>query len=192
MTISIKYQQVLQQDGSVFSVQWLDFPESSAKAITAPRVLDRYLQYVRKITLSLIRPTLAANGVQFRLAGSSWAVLSFAPPELVTGDGWEEVRMLINGGFMAMQGGCQWGVFSVFAERTDEGRRVKVQLSEFCPMLMGKAAKSRLRKQLYKYTQAYVHKVVTVSFLSRLYRDITGVKAQHTVDEVKVREGTAI
>jgi hypothetical protein len=190
--ISVKCQQVLQPDGSVFSVQWLELPEPCAKGVTAPRILDRYLQYLRKITLSMVRPTLAANGVQFRLLGSSLSILSFAPPQLITGDGWEEVRLTLTGGLALQKGGCQGGAFSVIAERTETGVAAKVQLSEFCPTLLGKAPASWLRKQLYKWTQAYVHKLVTVSFLSRLYRDLTGVKARTHVEKVTVRQGTPI
>jgi hypothetical protein len=185
----IACQQILEQDASVYSVQWLVLPESCAPRVTAEFLLDRYLKLVRNWTWSLIRPALSAEGVQFRILNTPLVLLSFGPAEYPGGEGAGEVHLRVNGGLLVQPRECDRGLFSLYAEEVAEGVRVRVQLSDYCPLLLGSARPSRLRRLLYRVTQAYLHKVVTVRYLAELYRELTGEKPNPRVLQVKVREG---
>jgi len=154
-------------------------PQSCAPRVTAEFLLDRYLKLVRNWTWSLIRPELSAEGVQFRILNTSLALLSFGPAEYPSGEGSGEVHLRVNGGLLVQPRECDRGLFSLYAEEVAEGVRVRVQL----------ARASRLRRLLYRVTQAYLHKVVTVRYLAELYRELTGEKPNPRVLQVKVREG---
>lgn len=188
----IACQQILLQDASVYSVQWLVFPERYAHLITAPLLLERYLKLVRDCTFSLIRPVAGAGGIEFRLLASSLALLSFAPPQRVFGEDREEVHLVINGGLLVQARECDRGMFSFSAEKAEGGMRVTVQLSDYCPLLLGSRTPSRLRRLLYRFTQAYIHKRVTVRYLSTLYEELTGGEIRTRVKKVRVKEGRDI
>jgi len=69
---------------------------------------------------------------------------------------------------------------------------VSLQLSEFCPLILGSRSPSRIRFWLYRLTQAAIHRLVTVRFLVMLYREMCGVSARARVVAVKVREGQPV
>lgn len=182
-------QQILEQDASVYSVQWLVIPDPHARQVTAQLLLDRYLKLVRNWTFTLIRPRVVADGVQFRLLDTSLALLSFGPPEYLAGEEDGEVRLRINGGLLVQPRECNRGLFSLYTAREGEGARVTVQLSDYCPLLLGNARPSLVRRLLYRMTQAYLHKIVTVRYLVDLYRELTGEKVSPRLIKVQVREG---
>lgn len=182
-------QQILEPDASVYSVQWLVLPDPLLRPVTPRFLFERYLRLVRDWTFSLIRPAQNEEGVQFSLLGSSIALLSFQPPEYPKGEGEGEVHLRINGGILVQPKECDRGLFSLFAEREPGGVRVTVQLSDYCPLLLGSARPSLLRRQLYRLTQAYLHKIVTVRYLAELYRELTGEKVRLKVQKVRVRQG---
>jgi hypothetical protein len=188
----IACQQVLLQDASVFSIQSLVFPERYAHLLTAPLLLERYLKLVRDWTFSTIRPVAGVEGIQFRLVASSLAFLSFAPPRHVYRQEREEVHLRINGGVLVQARELDKGMFSFFAERAEGGLRVTVQISDYRPLLLGGESPSRLRRLFYKLTQAYIHKVLTVKYLSSLYRELTGEEVLPGLKKVRVREGEEI
>jgi hypothetical protein len=185
----IACQQILQRDASVYSVQWMDFPSRYAQLIGAPQLLERYLRLVREFTFSIIRPVVSAEGIEFRLFGSSLAVLSFAAPTRVCGPLSEELHLFINGGLLVQARQCDRGQFSFLVERGEGDLRVTVQLSDYCPLLLGNSKPSRLRRLFYRLTQAYLHRMVTVKFLSCVYRELTGEQIRPRVNKVWVREG---
>lgn len=182
-------QQILEQDASVYSVQWLVVPDPQSRPITAIYLFDRYLKLVRNWTLTLIRPALTGEGVQFRLLNSSWALLSFGSPEFPEGEQGGEVHLRINGGLLVQAKECGRGLFSLWAQPEEGGVRVTVQLSDYCPLLLGSARPSALRRLLYRMTQAYLHKIVTVRYLAELYRELTGERVCLRLQKVQVREG---
>jgi len=188
--LEVACQQILLSDASVYSVQWLDLPAKYAPQVTAPLLLGRYLEFIRESTCQLIRPTLTRDGVEFRLLATSVALLSFSAPQHVVGEHAEEVCLGICGGVLVQAGECDRGMFSLSSAPHEKGVRITVQLSDYCPLLLGSRTPSLIRKLLYRLTQAYIHKVVTVSYLCRLYRDLTGVKIRTVVKKVQVREGT--
>ena len=182
-------QQILLDDASVYSVQWLDLPPRYATQLPASMLLERYLDFVREWTGHLVRPAVTGDGVEFRLLASSVALLSFSTPQLFATEGGEEIRLGICGGVLAQAGECDRGSFSLRRIDGEGAVRVMVQLSDYFPLLLGSRTPSPARRLLYRFTQAYLHKVVTVKYLSRLHRELTGVELRTVVKKVQVREG---
>lgn len=188
----IAFQQILLPDASVYSVQWVDLPFSAAKRATASFLLEYYFRVIRKLTLGVVRPAVSSSGVDFRLMGSRLALLSFEPARFEKDESADAVHLCICGGFLVQPGECDRGMFSLSAAAVDDGIRITAQLSDYCPLLLGSRAPSGTRKLLYGLTQSYIHKVVTVRYLSYLCRELTGRKGRITVKKVRVREGTDI
>ncbi|GFO57585.1 hypothetical protein GMSM_45920 [Geomonas sp. Red276] len=66
-----------------------------------------------------------------------------------------------------------------------------MKLSDYCPLLLGSNKPSLWRKWLYRFTQAYIHKIVTVRFLAMVYRSTTGKGVRKGVVNIVVRQGKA-
>jgi hypothetical protein len=73
-----------------------------------------------------------------------------------------------------------------------EGVRVALQLSEFCPLILGSSSPSLIRFWLYRLTQAAIHQLVTIRFLKLLYRDLAGSSAAVKLVPVAVRDGRPV
>ena len=175
-------------DASVFSVQWSVFPASISGNLSAENLMTRYLAYIRRCTLSVIRPLLRESGIEFRLPGSRLSLISFLPP---SAEG-ESVVLRICGGFLVQPHQCRRGELRFTVAPQPEGVRVSLQLSEFCPLILGSPSPSRLRFWLYRLTQATIHHLVTVRFLTLLYRELAGSSARVRVVRVHVREGQPV
>lgn len=189
----IACQQILEHDSSVFSIQWMTLPSDHAHGIDPSFLFARYLQYIRRFTLSLIRPRVSADGVEFRLMATDIALLRFRGPVSREGAGGEQsLTLFIDGGLLVQPKQCDRGELAFLVADTAAGLRVTLQLSEFCPLLLGNRRPSLMRKWLYRLTQAYIHKVVTVGFLARIYRELAGPGARLKVVKVLLREGEAI
>jgi hypothetical protein len=184
----IACQQVLVEDSSVFSVQWSLFPTQIANDLTPRHLLERYLAYIRRATLSIIRPFESASGVEFRLLGSRLSLISFLPPE--KGDG--SVTLFICGGLLVQPHQCDRGELQFTVVPTSEGVKVSLQLSDYCPLILGSSAPSTLRRWLYRLTQAAIHRLVTIRFLILMYRDLTGSPAPVRVVNVNLRDGRPV
>jgi hypothetical protein len=185
----IACQQVLLDDSSVFSVQWLELPRHLAEGVTPRFLLDRYLEHLRRFTFGLVRPGCDFRGVRFRLAGTPWNLLEFNAPVEQHQDPRRTCTMEICGGFLVQRDMCHRGRLQFITEELPDGVRIGLQLSEFCPLLLGSAQPCFFRRLLYRGTQAAIHKVVTVRFLLRVYREVGGPGARARVVSVKVREG---
>lgn len=173
-TSEIACQQVLMADASVFSVQEMTLAPRYAFHVTPDFLLDRYLKYIRIFTGSLIRPRQTAAGVEFGLAGTSISLLRFSGPSLtVTGER-TALELAICGGALVQPTQCERGQLAFVVERLAEGVRLSLRLADYCPLLLGGTRPSRWRKWLYRFTQAYLHRVVTVRFLTRIFRELTG------------------
>lgn len=190
--LQIACQQILLPDASVFSVQWVDLPLFPGSGIGARQLLEQYFEVIRRCTLGFVRPAENADGVHFRVLSTRFALLSFEPARYEAGDELEAVHLCIAGGLLVQAGECGRGMFSLLEQRRPDGVRVTVELSDYCPLLLGSSTPSRLRKLLYGLTQSYFHKVVTVKYLSHLYRFLTGTKQRARVKKVQVRQGTEI
>jgi len=190
--LEIACQQILLPDASVYSVQWVDLPAPFSSRVKASLLLQHYFKVITKRTFGLISPTVTVEGVQFRIVATRFALLSFSPPRFEVDEAGEAVHLCICGGFLVQAGECDRGMFSLLSAAHDGGLRITVQLSDYCPLLLGSRTPSRMRKLLYRLTQAYLHKVVTVRYLSSLYGELTGAKPRPGVKKVQVREGTEI
>jgi hypothetical protein len=185
----IGLQQVLLHDSSVFSIQWMILPSSYLGELSPTDLMERYLHYIRFFTLSLIRPYRNDNKIEFRLLNTRISLISFIGPSFHSTDNSESVSLSICGGLLVQADNCQRGELSFIIKPISNGLKVILQLSDFCPMLLGSSKPSRMRKIFYRVTQAYIHKIVTVKFLSRLYLDLEGTSPHIRVVRVRVRKG---
>jgi hypothetical protein len=190
--VEIRYQQILQPDGSVFSAQSLSFPSSCRDAVTTEAMLDSYLIHVRRTTHSLVRPVADGSGIRFTLFGLPVALLRFAPPQRIAGAGREELRLQITGGVLVQREESHSGTFSFIISRVAGGVQVAVELADYCPMLLGSRHPSIFRRVLYQLTQARIHMSTGVKYLSTLYRDVTGHEAIPRKVKVSLRPGKEI
>lgn len=188
----IACQQVLMEDSSVFSVQWTTVSERLAAGVTPDLLFDRYLAYIRRFTLSFIRTQVMAEGVEFRFLGFPVSLISFTKPVRRKEVQGASLSLAICGGVLVQSDQCDRGDLAFLVEEVDGGVRLTLRLADFCPLLLGSASPSRIRKLLYRFTQAYIHKVVTVRFLARLYRELAGGSACVRVVPARVRRGEEI
>ncbi len=184
----ISCQQVLVDGDSVFSVQWSIFPMEIAAALSTENLMMRYLTYIRNCTLTIIRPQQLDVGIEFRLFGSRLSLLSFLPPSI---EG-KAIVLRICGGFLVQPHQCDRGELRFIVEPDPGGVRVSLQLSEYCPLILGSRSPSKIRFWLYRLTQAAIHRLVTVRFLVLLYRELAGSFAHVRVVSVQVREGQPV
>lgn len=183
--LQIACQQVLQEDSSVFSIQWTDLPSELAGELTPPCLLERYLEAIRRMTWGLIRPKETDDGIAFCLLGRL-ALLRFLKPE-PEGD-WLALR--ICGGLLVQRDQCERGELAFRCEPLPDGPvRVTLRLSDYCPLLLGSQRPSVVRRWLYRLTQAALHRLVTVRFLALLYRELGGDLRRVETVQVQVREG---
>jgi len=184
----IACQQVLAEDSSVFSIQWSLFPAEITAMLTPRHLLDRYLVHIHRVTLAIIQPLESASGIEFRLLGSQLSMISFLPPE--AGDG--VVILRIRGGLLVQPRQCHRGELLFSVEQTFRGATVSLQLSYYCPLILGGSSPSFIRLWLYHLTQAAIHRLVTIRFLALLYRDLAGSSAPVRVVPFRVREGRPV
>jgi len=185
-------QQILEENHSVFSIQWIILPPGNDHGLTSERLLQLYLDYVRRFTLGIIHSFRNDNGIEFRLAASSVAIIRFSPPLSESTTKGEKTTLRISGGLLVQQKECDRGQLEFFVESIESGCRVALKLSDFRPLLLGSSRPSPWRKWLYRLTQAYIHKVVTIRFLAMIYRKITGEKLKKGVVRIAIRKGEDI
>ncbi len=185
----IACQQVLEEDYSVFSIQWMVIPEAYGVDMTPGELMRLYFAYIRFFTYPLVAPVNTGDGIEFRLLCTNICLLKFSRPEhqdILSG---KKATLYIEGGVLVQPGRCDQGALDFLVERIEEGIKLTLQLTDYCPLLLGSQQPSRWRKLFYRLTQAYIHKVVTVRFLSRVYRKLVGRKAQTKVVKVAIRAG---
>jgi hypothetical protein len=190
--IKIACQQVITDEGSVFSIQWTVLPQRHAAKLTPCFLLERYQDYLRHVTLFLVRPLQTGEGLEFRFLSTKVALLTFAAPTFSSEQGINAGTLRICAGHFVQAACCNRGKFSFIAESVSDGVKISVQLSEYYPRLLGSHTPSLFRKWLYRLTQAWVHKVVTVRFLANLYRELEDEGACFRVVKVFVRKGEDI
>jgi hypothetical protein len=190
--IEIACQQVLMHDASVFSIQWTVIPEQFTAKLTPDLVLERYFSYLQRFTLSLVRPVRTENGLEFRLLSTKLHIFSFSAPVYAGAGGAGSVTLHICGGPFVQSKLCDRGSFSFITEKIPGGVKVTVQLSEYHPRLLGNTTPGRFRKNLYRLTQAFIHKLATTRFLASLYRELSAEKASFTIVTARVHDGEAI
>lgn len=164
-------QQILLGDASVYSAQWTTLPTSCCNSITTQYLLDRYLEHIRRFTFTLVRPLCCDGGIRFSLLGTSVSLLSFSLPRPVLDP--DSLTLSISGGLLVCRKVCTEGKLRFVVRSRPRGTRIMLRLSGYSPLILGPAP-SRLRKLLYRVTQAFIHQAVTVLFLDQLGNDLTG------------------
>lgn len=185
----IACQQLLADDHSVFSIQWVVVPSAHGAKISSSLLLQLYLGYIRRFTFGLVRPHTGENGIEFRLGCTSLDLIKFSSPRQVATESGEMTVLQIGGGILVQAKQCDRGELEFRVERTGEGIKLTLQLSDYCPLLLGSTAPSLWRKWLYRLTQAYLHKVVTVRFLAMVFRSLEGYRPGIRVVKASLREG---
>jgi hypothetical protein len=184
----IACQQVMVDDASIFSIQWTDLPTAIAASLSVEQLLDRYLAYIKKCTHSLIQPVTQESGIELRLIWTRLSLISFLPP--VYADGFTTLR--ICGGFLVQPHQCARGELRFGVEHLPQCERVSLQLSDYCPLILGSRSPSLVRFWLYRATQAVIHRLVTVRFLSLLFHELAGAPAGVRIVKVAVRSGKPV
>lgn len=167
-------QQVLMEDASVYSCQWMTLPSSVSGTMSPRFLLDRYLSYIRTWSLGLIRPTQTGDGLEFRLLGTRLSLISFTGPDAQEAVGETSLMLRICGGVLVQREECGRGELSFAMEHAADGVTLALRLADYCPLLLGSRRPSWLRKMLYRFTQAFIHRMVTVNFLADCYRELAG------------------
>jgi hypothetical protein len=185
----IACQQILEEDHSVFSLQMVVIPTGNYTELTSVELLRLYLDYIQRVTFGLIRPRETPEGIQFSLAGTKLALIEFLPPQTEKSGETQKTTICICGGFLVQPQECDRGQLDFIIETVPAGRRIILKLSDYCPLLLGNNRPSLWRKLLYRLTQAYIHKVVTVRFIAMTYLKITGRRPSSEVISVAVRHG---
>jgi len=183
-------QQILEEDHSVFSIQWITLPPGRNIGLTSKRLLQLYLEYVRRFTMGTIRTAEHDAGIALSFAGKP--IIRFSPPLLKNTAEGEKTTLSISGGLLVQQKDGDRGQFEFFVESVKSGCRVALKLSGFYPLLLGSSRPSRWRKWLYRLTQAYIHKIVTIRFLAMIYRKFAGEKLEKGVLRITIRKGSNI
>ncbi len=184
----IACQQVLVEDNSVFSAQWSVIPSHLAIGLSPEILLDRYLAYIRHSTFSVIRPHRNPSGIEFRLLAGRLSLISFLPPVLESDD----LVLRICGGVLVQPRQCHRGELRFSVTSGPEGTTVSLILSEYCPLILGSPEPSAFRRWLYRMTQAAIHRLVTVRFLTMLYRELAGDQAPVRVVAASMRGGRPV
>jgi len=187
----IACQQILEADHSVFSIQWIVIPGVFPRTLSSTTLLELYLRHIRHCTAGIIRPAQTSSGVEFRLLASSLALIQFLPPRHSLETAGDRTILNISGGLLVDKQECDRGQLEFIVEKTAAGSRLTLKLSEYCPLLLGGGQPSLWRKWLYRFTQAYIHKIVTVNFLAMVYHSITGKTVGRGVVNIVVRNGDA-
>jgi hypothetical protein len=190
--IEIACQQVLSDDGAVFSIQWVVFPVQHAAALTPDFIMGKYLSFLRRVTLSFARPVWTSNGLEFRLLSTKIHLLTFAALAYSNIGGISSASLRICGGHFVQSDQCNRGMFSFMSENFKGGVKVTVQLADYYPRLLVSNNPSLARKWLYRLTQAAVHKLLTTRFLAHLYRELEWEGARFRVVKVYMKKGEEI
>lgn len=184
----IACQQVLMEDSSVFSIQWSVIPAPLAAQFTLEMLLNRYLAYIHKCTATIIRPHCSASGIRFLLLGSRWSLISFRAPA----EEQQDLVLRICGGMLVQPRHRERGELRFGIKEEPDGIRVSLELSGYCPLILGSPSPSPFRRLLYRLSQAAIHRLVTVRFLALFYRELAGSTARVRVVSVKVRDGQPV
>jgi hypothetical protein len=185
----IAFQQILEADHSVFSIQTVVIPTDKSSALTADTLLQLYFDYIERFTCGLIRTEENPEGIEFRLTGTTLALIKFAPRVSEESGPTQKTTLRISGGLLVQPEECDRGQLDFMIEAVASGTRATLKLSDYCPLILGSSQPSIWRRWLYRLTQAYLHKMVTVRFLAMVYRKITGTQLTKDLVRIAVRQG---
>jgi len=168
----IAYEDVILNDSSVLSRQWVMLPRSYSDVLTAELLVESYLAFIKRCTLSIVHPVTKGGTVSFNLLGSSLALLTFRGPEYSGECRLRSASLRIDGGFLVQRSECGRGMLSFAVSTLEEGVVVTIQVSDYCPLLLGGRRPSRVLSWVYRHTQAMVHRLITIRFLAHICRTL--------------------
>jgi hypothetical protein len=166
--------QVLLEDASVCSTQRVTLP--SGTDVTPAYLLDLYLGYITRFTVR----------------GTGIHLISFHGPLYHEDNNVRIVEMRITGGILVQPENCHRGELQISVERAETGMVVSLHLADYCPLILGSCTPARWRKWLYRLTQAYIHRVITIRFLKLVVRTISAGQLCARVVTVKPTQGEKI
>jgi hypothetical protein len=192
-TETIACQQVLLDDSSVFSIHWLVLT-GFLWPLPSPMLLtSRYLLYIRRSTHALVRPVVDEKGFHFRVSGFPFVLLRFDGPVIQCNERGQSATFSLSGGLMSRVQSGQRCTLVFACQKITQGIKVTVQLSGYCPLLIGKRnPPSRFRIWLYRQIQAKPHKKLTIAFLHSLSHELTGRQTVFKILPVKIKNGREI
>ena len=147
------------------------------------------IDYINRFTIGLIRTEETSNGIEFRLTGTRIAIIEFSPRASRKSGNFQQTTLRISGGLLVQPGECDRGQLDFMVETVETGIRATLKLSGYCPLILGSSQPSLWRKWLYRLTQAYLHKIITIRFLAMVYRQVTGSRLKKDVLRIAVRKG---
>jgi hypothetical protein len=170
----IEFHQALKADGTVHSHQWVVLPAKCAPDLSVDDIVARYLDFLRFCTFGLVNPVRNTDGIALRFLGLPLICLCI--PVFTLDDTTSHADLFINGGLLVQRDSCSRGQLRFSIIRPPEQIRIEIRLSDYCPLLLGSRTPTGFRKWLYRITQASIHKLVTIRFLTSLCSDLTGTK----------------
>lgn len=185
----IAFQQILEADHSVFSIQTVVIPTDKSSELSADMLLQLYFDYIERFTCGLIRPAENPDGIEFRLTGTRLSLIKFSPRLSAESGLAGRITLRISGGLLVQPKECDRGQLDFMVEAVADGTRATLKLSDYCPLILGSSQPSIWRRWLYRLTQAYLHKIVTVRFLAMVYKKITGERLTKDLVRIAVRQG---
>jgi hypothetical protein len=188
----IACQQALMHGSAVFSRQWTVVPGRHAATLTPQLLLERYLAHINHFTLSLVRPVRTAQGLGLRILSTGTDLLTFAGPLFSAEENVCSATLQISGGLLVQADQRNRGKFSFITETAEEGIGIILQLTDYYPSLLGNHAPSKFRKLIYRLTQAWLHRLVTIRFLARLCRELEGGGGRPRLVRVSMQNGEDI
>jgi hypothetical protein len=168
----IASREIIGDDLSVYSRQWIEFTSPDLRVLTPAFLVGKYLAFVQKCTLCLVQPLRIDGRIAFSFLGTSLYLLIFSGPEFRETDHSQTATFCIDGGLLVQRNECGKGMLSFIIEDLAEGVLVAVEVSDYCPLLLGGVTSTKLRKWLYRCSQALIHKVITSRFLGHLQRQL--------------------
>jgi hypothetical protein len=168
--------EIIIEDHSVFSRQWIRITHFDQNLLTPAFLVKKYMAFIRRFTLSIIRPVQSDRKTTFTLFGSSFPLLIFSGPEFSEDDLSQTAALRIEGGFLVQRNECGKGLFSFIIENAKEGIQIAVQVCDYCPLLLGGRKPSYIRKWAYRCTQALIHKIAVSRFLYHMCRELESGK----------------
>ena len=168
--------------GPTGSVQEADasLPADLLKRLWRPGYLERlagsYWEYLRRISLGLIRVVYAPDARSVVFLHRRLVLLRFRRPEYETGPGFGQVTWPIERGLLVAMPGR--GFLRISVRRIERGPnagqmatvRVRAEVQNFYPLLRGGGWFARVGVHLYSITQLRIHGLVTQGFLRSLAR----------------------
>jgi len=164
----IACKEVILEDHSVFSRQWIIIPHIDKALLTPEFLVESFMAFIRTSTLSIVQPVQSGGKTAFALFGSSFPLLIFSGPEFSGNDRSQTAELRIEGGLLVQRNECGKGMFSLIIEVVEDGVQIAIQVSDYCPLLLGGRKPSKIRKWIYRCTQALIHKIITSRFLCHL------------------------